>query len=259
MNSKEKRAELQSILSIIDENCCPNFFLTGRSYSSLEKRAIDLADEIQKRKLVDFSGTKQDFSIVIPYFNEPGAAKSFVDRLAESISIARDCYYQYRGIVIIEFDKEWSKRGINNPLRTVFDYIKSQKELCFILLAINSKESDYISSIYNELCSMDLWLPLEVESASPEECLDYVKATAGHFKLSIPEDVSEALLKMFRQRDETNISNEEAAESLVKQILFKRLVNSNHSPEIDISEISYLNSSSRAHFSRQIGFIPDNR
>ncbi|MCD8344972.1 MAG: hypothetical protein LUC38_03320 [Oscillospiraceae bacterium] len=259
MNRKEKRTGLQSILSKIDENCCPNFFLTGRSYSSLEKKAMDLADEIQRRRLVDFSGAKQDFSIVIPYFNEPKAAKSFVDRLAESISIARDCYYQYRGIVIIEFDKEWSKRGVNSSLRTVFDYMKTRSELCFILLAVTGKESGNLGTIYSELCSMDLWLPLEVESASPEECADYVKATAGHFKLSIPEDVSEALLEMFRQRDETNISNEEAAESLVKQILFRRLVNSDHSPEIDISEISYLNGSANTHPSRQIGFIKDNR
>ncbi len=252
--------DLQDVLRKIDGHSCPDFFLTGTSYSSLERAALELADGIEQRKLISFMGTKQKFSIIMPYFSDQQSAKSFVRRLGESVSIARDCYYQFRGIVIIECDREWSKKGSNSSMQIVFDYLKRHDEICFIVLAVDDGGSkEHINTIYNGLCSVDFWLPVNIESYTPEECVDCIEATAKRSGLNIPESVKESLVQIFRNRDETDVSNQEIAEKLIRQILLRREVNPNYSPEIDISEISYLGGASKPHSSGRIGFVANNR
>ena len=133
-NIRHSDSEILEQIRRIKPGICPDFYLRGHSTYALEALGLEITKEIETRKLIMFKGIVQHFSIYLPYFDSENGASKFMDHLRESVSVARDCYDSYQGIVLLECSEEWNAYGFNPKLNVVLNYIKAQTGICFIVL-----------------------------------------------------------------------------------------------------------------------------
>lgn len=129
----EKRENIIRRLMELEENFPAenHYYFTGKSILLLEAYGVRL---IEKETKMVFKGIVKHFSIVVPYFDDLKGADKFLCELRESVSIARNCYDEYSGIILMEFDIEWSIHGVNESLIKVLEYIGAFNQIRFIVL-----------------------------------------------------------------------------------------------------------------------------
>ena len=254
MTYQQVSHEIEMKLSRIKEGDCPNFYLSGSSYSALEKAALHLAEEIGKRQLIHFQGARPQFTIVMPYFNDLEGAKSFLHHLKSSVSIARDCYSEYQGLVLVECAREWKEKGRNRWVSLVVDYISKHREITFIVIDLEKKGEDGVGNLYYELSRAGLWMTFAIHSPSPSICAAHFQNIACENGLTVSPNAQNALLELVKGRDETDISNLEVVGQLIKQIVFERWVNGNREKVIEEGEIKRLSGKKEEKPFRKIGF-----
>ena len=187
-------------LDKIPSRMCPNFYLSGKSIGLLENTAMEITKIVEKKKLIDFKGVNPFFSILMPYYNSMNDAAQFINRLLDSYSIARDCYDLYKGILIVECSEEWSEYGYNSTLEMLVSFIDSHKEICFIILMPEKKESRYRDFLFGELTKHHIWLHLECETLDIQECISLFCREAESIGYSVNDEaIQTAVLQLLKQ------------------------------------------------------------
>ena len=237
--------------------CCPNFFISGESTTSREKLGIAVSDELCQRKLINFKGVKKRFSIRLPFCNSLKEMNSFLSHLQNSVSIARDCYESFRGIVMVEMDSDWSETECENSIEPFFDYIGSHEDICFIVIFPGVISQDCCSFFYNEISDYGYWIHLEMESLTIDSCVGLFEKMITESGFKVESEVLDALREVLKTRNQDNVGNQEAVEQLVKRIVFERTVSENRETKISKDEIMRIYGQKNSKV--QIGFAADVR
>lgn len=255
---KLKDNRLSNIMDNLAElQCCPNFFITGESAASKEKLGIAVSDEICQRKLINFKGIKKHFSIRLPYCETLKETNSFLSHLKNSISIARDCYDGFRGIVIVDMDSDWTEVGYRSSVKPFFDYVGSHSDICFIVIFPEIKDSDDCKLFYNEISDYGYWIQLEAESPTIDSCVELFKKMVTEAGFKADREVLCTLREVLKTRNQDNISNQEAVEQLAKRIVFERTISDMKKKKIEKDDIMRI--SGQKNSKVRIGFVPDIR
>lgn len=255
---KIKDNRLSDILdSVAEIQCCPNFFISGESTTSREKLGVAVSDELCQRKLINFKGIKKRFSIRFPYCNTLKETNSFLSHLKNSVSIARDCYDSFRGIVIVEMDSDWAENECKTSMKPFFDYIGSHEDICFIVIFPNTMSQDGCKLFYNEISDYGYWIHFESESPTIDSCVELFKKTVTEAGFKADREVLCTLREVLKTRNQDNISNQEAVEQLAKRIVFERTISDMKKKKIEKDDIMRI--SGQKNSKAQIGFAADIR
>lgn len=236
---------------------CPNLFLSGKSISTLERAGLNLAEKIEEKNMIAFKGMVKKFSVLMPYFEDEKDVVNFISHLKNSVSIARDCYEQYCGIVLVELSEKWSEKKINPfVLEAFLDYIKVNPQICFIMLLPVTENGTKAEEFYCELSTCSIWMKVPVETSPIQECISLFRAVAESHGYSVTEKAEEVLIEKLKQRDELYIENVEIVKQLVSQILFEHALYEEDRKIIDENEIMYIAGSTgkKEKKIRKIGF-----
>lgn len=141
---------------------CPNFFLTGSSWDTLEEAAVYLRKALTHSSLIPFHGGVTDFALSVPHFTSAESAVHFLNRLEESVHIATDIYSRFQGIVLLLLDAEWAQLEDLSRFEPVLHVIRSHPELCFlVVLPVGAGGDD--SRVRKALYSCAAWVELEIQ------------------------------------------------------------------------------------------------
>lgn len=170
------RSTDNSLSSVFDKiegsQFCPNFFVTGDSCSAREKTGFEIVGRICERGVREFKGVEKYFTVRMPFCNGAKEINNFLSHLQNSVSIARDCYDVFKGIVIVELDSDWANNDCEKNMQLFFDYIKTNESICFILLFPGTIKQNQCRNFYNSVCDFGYWVSIEAASPTVEYCIN---------------------------------------------------------------------------------------
>ena len=204
----------------------PNFYFTGPSVGLLEETASELVKILERKKMISFKGLFSFFSIIMPYYDSFDKAEQFMNRLLDSYSIARDCYDQYKGIIIIECSGEWCEYGYNQSLEQLITFIGKHKEICFFVLMPEKKSVNYKDSIYGELTKNQLWIRYECKTMNIPDCVSLFCNEMEASGYSVTKEAKNKLVALLKDRSEFLTDNKSTVLLLAKQLCLNKLFQS---------------------------------
>lgn len=237
LNLKKQDDDIVKSLKYLKDSECPNFFICGKSVSAMEKLAMRMVQKLEEQEALKFKGMCKHFTIIMPYFDSENGMFSFWGHLLNSISIARDCYDAYCGFVLIEMSDKWGDEGPNDYLGMIFEHIRDQDSMRFLMLCPEGKNSKQMDCLFAEFAS---YLPcLKVYSATPtvHQCLSIFNEQAKQKGFLVSEDANLYLRQKLKERDEKKTENIDALNTLIKQICFEKEFNRNNDKTIEVEEI----------------------
>lgn len=235
---------------------CPNFYITGNSVPALEKLGLEIAKVIKEEKLMPFKGVVPYFTIKMPYFSDRDTAVGFLLRMKESYSIARDCYDCYEGIVLVEMSEEWIKKGDLSLIHMFLDYVQNHEKTCFIVLVPGKGEKE--SCFYSEFIRCGIWMRIQSETPSVEQCMNEFQRTAKQKGFEITDNAKSVLQKRLTERSESEIENFVIVQQLLKQIMFNRTIEQSKNRMIEEKDI-IISGSQKHPDQRKIGFTVERK
>jgi hypothetical protein len=233
---------------------CPNFFIYGISESAREAMAMRIASSVEKNEAIHFSGIEKSFTILMPYFNDAMGAEKFLQHLKNSINIAQDCYEEFRGIIMIELDKQWAGEETNGSLYGIIDFFRKMNHICYILLFPAHENNPRTDSFYKELCSSGNWINVSVPSPDPGVCLHRFKKIVGLNGFSVDRKAENALLEMLQHRNEEYVDNLAAVELLADRVLFEKNTSGDNKRVVSEADVLWMPGTD-ARKKVKIGFI----
>lgn len=155
--------------NLLDNGQTPCFFINGSSeLGLLENYALELVGELESN-LAFFKGIVKYFAVKMPHINSSKEQNSFTEKVLESISIARDCYNEFRGIIIIELDQLWNASGANEHFSCVNQVFNSFPKNCYIVVAAGKENTNKMKSIKSQLSESCIL----IDAAIPEFDLQF--------------------------------------------------------------------------------------
>ena len=191
----------------------------------------------------------------MPYFKDSNGAEKFMLHLKNSISIARDCYDCFCGIILIELSKEWGEHGFNPSLNRVLEYIRKNSNICFILLFPLSEKCRKEEEFYYELSKCSIWMKIFVKNPLPHECISLFRSLAREQGYNITDEAKDILFKKLKQRDETDIDNLEIVQQLFQQIVFEYNMGMKKDKIICDKDVMYIAGVTKEKEDHKIGFV----
>lgn len=231
---------------------CPNFFVTGDSCSAREKTGFEIVGRICERGVREFKGVEKYFTVRMPFCNGAKEINNFLSHLKNSVSIAQDCYDVFKGIVIIELDSDWANNDCEKNMHLFFDYIKTNKSICFILLYPGTIKQDQCRNFYNYVCDFGYWVSIEAASPTVEYCINLFVNEASKMGYTVNNDALNNLKDLLADRSKEYTDNEEAVEQLLRRIDFERIVTGSENKEILKDDILCI--SGQKSLKQRIGF-----
>lgn len=155
--------------SLLDNGQTPCFFINGSSeLGLLENYALELVRELESN-LGFFKGIVKYFAVKMPHINSSEEQNSFTEKVLESVSIARDCYNEFRGIIVIELDQLWSDSGANEHFSCVNRVFNSFPKNCYIVVAAGKENINKLKSLKSQLSESCIL----IDAAIPEFDLQF--------------------------------------------------------------------------------------
>lgn len=236
----------------------PCFFVNG-SYEMalLENYALELVHELESN-LSFFKGIVKYFAVKMPYITSSEEQNIFIDRILESISIARDCYSEFRGVIIVELDQLWSTYGANEYFSCINQVFSSFSKNCYIVIATAEKEkTNKLKSIRSQLSESSI----VIDAVLPDFDLQFYSNLFVSVALDMGYSVTEAARGQLKQylsdmRWFTNDVKHLILRTLFQIHISKRLSGANKV----IDELDFLNlpgRSERVPEKTKIGFSPN--
>lgn len=241
-------------LKHIDFGNCPNFFITGKSISALERLGLGLIEKLEEQQVMSFTGMCKHFTIMMPYYDSNSEAITFMKHLMDSISIARDCYDEYRGFVLLEFATEWSKRGKNDALNLFLEYLRKHENIRFVLLYPEINEQTRINEFYLEFFRCGHCLKIETQLGTVQQNVALFKTLAADKGYKVSDDAGRFLYRRLKERDELHIDNTDVLVSLLEQIIFDKEYNKVKTKNIVLGDISRYLPVNMTETKPQMGF-----
>lgn len=229
-----------------------HFYFTGKSVLALETYGFGLIEQIEKTSKMDFKGIVKHFSIIMPYFEDDKDAEKFLCQLRESVSIAKDCYDEYAGLIMIECDKDWESSGINEFIAPVLEYIKSlNKVRCVVLFPyVNKKEIE----LFNALSTVGVWAYIEIEEIDIRAHLEKWKSMINNAGFQISEHAQEEICQMLEKRQNEIVDVEIILARWLSQVCLNRRIAENDNKEITTEDIRLLSGITMKKENYTIGF-----
>ena len=229
-----------------------HFYLTGKSVVALETYGINLVEQIEKISKMNFKGIVKHFSILMPYFDDAKGADKFINQLKESVSIAKDCYDEYAGFIVIECDKDWENFGANEYITPVLEYIKSLIMVRFVVLFpyITKKGSE----LFNALSTIGVWANVEIEDIEIREYMESWKKKINIAGFQISEQNQEELCLTLEKRQSEIIDMDTMLTRWLSQVCLNRSIAENSSKEIGLEDIQLLSGITLKKGNYTIGF-----
>lgn len=215
-----------------------HFYFTGKSIPVLETYGLKLIEEIEKVSKVTFKGIVKHFSMVMPYFDDNQGCEKFICDLKESVNIAKDCYDEYTGFVLIEYDKKWTISGINKYISRVFDYMKTLESVRYVVLApcIDKKDTD----LYAAFSTVGVCAFVEIEEIDYKSYLNQACDLISEAGFSITDLVKEELCQVLEKRYDEIVDIEKFITQWLCQLHLNRQIVGNEGKEIVIEDVQLL-------------------
>lgn len=248
-----------SLLETVLSGKCLNFFLSGASASSREKIGMQIATTIEEKELISLRGAKKKFTILMPFYDDVNGAERFLAHLRNSVSIAQDCYDAFKGVILIELDQEWGDRGYNDSVQSLFDYIRRNRDVCFIILFPTTGEDVQNREFYKEISSYGNWIRVVANSPTPRQCADLFESIVTGRGYLISEKAKKNLIETLQQRNEDYLDNVDVVKQLAEQIILERNLLKSKDVVIDANDIVCISGTTANKRKSKIGFTADIR
>lgn len=242
--------------SLLDNGQTPCFFINGSSeLGLLENYALELVSELESN-LVLFKGIVKYFAVKMPHISSSEEQHSFTEKILESISIARDCYNEFKGIIIIELDQLWCAFGANEHFSCINQVINSFPKNCYIMVAAGKENTNKLKSIKSQLSESCIL----IDAAPPEFDLQYYSNLFVSAALDMGYSVTDAANNQMKHYLSDMRWLTKDVKRLVMQALFqiditKKLTDANRIiDELDV--INLPGKSGRVPEKAKIGFAP---
>lgn len=249
--------DCETVLQILEKRSaaghCPHFFLCGSSESAREMMAIKISDLLERNRSLPFCGSVKRFTILMPYFNNMEGADHFIAHLKNSLSIAKDCYDRFCGIIMIELDQKWGAYDFGSSLQRVIDHLSKVEHASFILLFPGKAGSQRTTDFFNELSRCGNWMTVTIAEHHPEKCLAEFRKIIEKKGFTLNPDASDALLKILQSRNEQYLDNLAAVRMLADRILFEKDFVADKEKTINTEDISSISGTSERRKTK-IGF-----
>jgi len=249
--------EMKEIIKRINDagmDRVPCFFIRGNSLPVLETSALGLAETMEEECNMRFKGGVKHFTIRMPYFSDLDGEQKFMEHLKESVSIAKDCYDSYCGLVLVEMDKEWCVRGVNPYFRCLPAYIKSNPQICFIVNVMQSKGAEYVDKLYFELSSAALWMKMNVKEPDSVRWVSIFREAAEEMGYYLSVEAVSLFGQLMETAEVSSYDVKQMVKQMLLQIDFDRYIKRNEDkciyPE-DIKDIANVTVSNKE---MRIGF-----
>ena len=248
---KRRDIVIQKLLEFEDDSR-HHFYFTGKSIPALEAYALNLISEIEKSSKLCFKGIVKHFSIVMPYFDDIQGADKFLRDIKESVSIAKDCYDEYTGFILIECDKEWANRGMNEFITHVLEYIKSLTQVRYVVLLpyADKREVD----LYAALSTVGVWAFVEIEEIDYRSYIEEWNVMISEAGFSISDTVQDELCKLFEKRKNEIFDIRQIISQWLSQLHLNRQIAENYNKEISSDDIRLLSGVTFKRENHSIGF-----
>lgn len=195
----------------------------------------------------------------MPFYNDIKGAEQFLSHLKNSVSIAQDCYDTFKGVVLIELDQEWGDRGYNDSLQVLFDYIRRNGDICFVILFPTIGEDVQNRGFYKEISSYGNWIRVVANSPNPHQCANLFKSLVTSRGYIISEEALNVLIETLQQRNEDYLDNIDVVMQLAEQIMLERNLIKNKDVIIDVNDIICISGTTVNKRKSKIGFAADIR
>lgn len=229
-----------------------HFYFTGKSAIALETYGFNLIEQIEKTSEMTFKGIVKHFSILMPYFEDVKGAEKFLSQLKESVSIAKDCYDEYAGFIVIECDKDWESFGVNEFIAPVLEFIKSLCQVrCVVLLPYITKKG---TELFNALSTIGVWAFVEIKDIEIRAYMESWKKRINNEGFQISEHIQEELCLTLEKRQSEIIDVDMTLTRWLNQVCLNRSIVENNSREIAMEDIQLLSGITMKKGNYTIGF-----
>lgn len=229
-----------------------HYYFTGKSMPLLEDYGFSLIEQIEEKGQMTFKGIVKHFSILMPYFSDMKEAEKFIGKLKESISIAKDCYDEYAGIILIECEKEWGIHGINESVTKVLAYMKSLVHIRFVVLFPHTNQKE--NELYPVLSTVGVWALVEIGEIDFKTYLEECDRILKEEGLMLSEQMQEEMCDLLNKRQYGVADMEWILTQWGKQVSLNRRLSGNDCRYITMEDISLLSGVNKKKETRMIGF-----
>lgn len=242
--------------SLLANNQVPCFFVNGSSEQELlESYTMRIVNEL-KGSLLFFKGIVKSFAIKMPYITSSEEQNLFIEKFLESISIARDCYSEYRGIIIIELDQEWSLYGANIYFSCLTQMFNSFSKNCYIVIATENEKENKTKILGRQLSESSVL----IDAALPELDIPFY----SNLFVSIAADMGYTIVEPAKKQIKHYLTDvscyaKDMRQAIVRTLfqidISKKLTNSDKIiDELDVANLPRR--SERDPIKTKIGFVP---
>lgn len=229
-----------------------HYYFTGKSIPLLENYGFNLIKRIEEKKQMVFKGIVKHFSILMPYFTDMKEAEKFICKLKENISIAKDCYDEYAGIILIECDKEWGIYGINESVKKVLDYMKLLEHIRFVILFPYTSKKE--KELYKVLLEVGVWAFIEIGEIDVRTYLEECNRIFEEGYLIISKQMQKEVCDLLNKRQYEIDDVEVILTQWIEQVSLNRKLSGNDCKYITEEDISLLSGGNRIKEKHTIGF-----
>ena len=230
-----------------------HYFFTGSSIALLEHLGMELMQFLEREKKTVFKGIVPHFSVQMPFFRDASGAMKFISELKESVSIARDCYDEFAGLILIECDEDWSKNGANKSMVRVMEYLSTLESVRFIVLLSGQKK--YWNDIYKVFSVAGVWANMELKEPDISQSVAICCQMADEAGYLISEEVKTALGMKLKQRKSELLDSESTVKQWMAQIIMDRKMKGCQEKEILLKDLTLLSGFAEEKKSTAIGFV----
>lgn len=233
---------------------CPNFFVLGKSFSSLERLGIMIVKKLEEQQVIEYMGNCKYFTIKIPYFDSENDGREFMNRLRDSISIARDCYDRYEGFILLEFAADWSKEGKNEILNIFWKFVRENQDIRFVLLLAELDENTDVAGFFSEFVKCGRCLKIALQLETTHQNVSYFCSIANHKGYVVSEEAKQYLYKTEKEREKYMVDNTYELLQLLDQIVFDKEFERSKNKVIEIDDIRKCVPEKQVVIKQKIGF-----
>lgn len=181
---------------LFENDLVPCYFLYGLSDSPAFKSYYrGFVHELEEHLKIPFKGIVKHFLIRMPYMESAREISFFVEKFREAISIARDCYNEYRGIVIIEISSLWLENGINSNFSCLSSLIHEYKNNCYIVTAAGKIKDSVKNDITNTLKESAILIEIKSHVKESQNLSEIFASTAADMGYVITSDAKTMIEK----------------------------------------------------------------
>lgn len=234
----EREVILRKLQDLETKGARHGFLVYGESAGGAEKLALEICRWLEKEKLLPFRGSVEHFSIVMPYFTDEDGARHFLGFLKECVSIARDCYEEFCGIILVECAAEWTKYGPNEAMRPVMDYFRTLSEVRYIIVLPAVSDRTKVEALLPAFSLAGLWVVAEAEELDENRLRSAILWVAKKQGYAVTEEVLEALRE--RLDGLSHVDVERLAEEWILQLSLNRHMREDSSRLVTTEDLACL-------------------